>query len=91
MKDVLILVHTNILSAMTMVLAIGAVEPVFTIEEEDAIQAWLERSEHYLDKIEENFSIRFTLKLLPSTEEVCVITASSNNGRGWLYQRKQSA
>ena len=34
---------------MTLVLAISAVEQVFTIEEEDAIQAGLERSEHYLD------------------------------------------
>ena len=30
---------------MTMVLAISAVEQVFTIEEEDAIQAGLERSD----------------------------------------------
>ena len=46
--------HTNILSAMTMVLAISAVEQVSNIKEEDAIQGGLERSEHYLDKIEEN-------------------------------------
>ena len=44
---------------MTMVLAISAVEQVFTIEEEDNIEAGLERSEHYMEKIEENYCLPF--------------------------------
>ena len=60
------------MSAMTMVY-VSAVGQAVT-NEEDAIQAGSEGNEHYLDNIEEHFSLLFlkdrVMELLPTTEEI---------------------